>query len=741
MENENYASTIESKVPQSTTSLQEFTERFFCVFGSMVETKALSTEQNAHHLLVKLPVDLVELFGKSELSLAFRPQDMQAGTELVATGSRVFDRMMNHLEGRSALTLQGLPQRFAAGEELLRAVQPLNASIVKLNMQEQEQNLYCFNWHITYRADDKNEELYTVVLDESGTRIPIIESIPGANDPKVSNLGEDRAVEISGNSAENPSRRIALDALLTDAEPLAVEQNADGQPLPPKLPPMTQLVRLADSARKYAIYHADVRCVDIEAEIQPRLYKVLSRLHTYYSQQIEEVYDSHDPTGEKRVVLESDLGRKLAEEVENHRLRVQVRLLGYAILKVPVAIADLHLNDGKHDVNVRVRRNRYTGALRRPECHACGTETTAVAIDRSGHITCNDCLQQCATCMDLLCKSCEVLACPVCTQENCDTCGKICWACGERGCTEHVSDCPTCYDAVCHSCQTACAECGTAQCRTHLRADSVLDEEGTNSLICSECAVHCPGCQQYSTQIGLCENSGQRYCKNCLAKCSDCGKEVGPEYTHISPTDQLEYCHDCLKTCLSCQSPTSIYLVCRVCNSNCCAKCSSQCAECDEPCCSDHAVTDLACGHTLCTDHAGTCAIGGEHLCSTCSEACGICERNYCAVHTETCLLCRCAYCVECVRNTTGLCDTCSSFEHADIDVYLAEEPIATHKDVAPLVDRYRWFRAENALYTIYLGRGSFNTGAFVLLRKGFGGGQLLVVRKLPVLDQLWRRH
>ena len=45
-------------------------------------------------------------------------------------------------------------------------------------MQEQTRSLYLFNWRITYRADDKREELYTVALDEQGQRLPLVGEEP-----------------------------------------------------------------------------------------------------------------------------------------------------------------------------------------------------------------------------------------------------------------------------------------------------------------------------------------------------------------------------------------------------------------------------------------------------------------------------------------------------------------------------------------------------------------------------------
>ncbi|MBV7335361.1 hypothetical protein KFU94_45395 [Chloroflexi bacterium TSY] len=695
------------------------------------------------------------------LILVFDQRDVSTETELVATGSRVFDSMLTYLERCGALTLQQLPILFGGGEELMQAIRPVNASIIKLNMQEQ-QNLYLFNWRITYRADDKREELYTVVLDESGTRLSISDDNPMIDDGPLTNSSL-TATDVPGRSERRKisNDSINLSQLVADAQPVPIEMSEEGQPLLPKLPPMTHLVRLAETARKYAIYHADVQCVDIEAELQPRLYKMLNRLHSYYSQQIEEVYDAHDPSGDKRVALENDLERKLVEEVENHRLRVQLDLFSYAIFQVPVAVADLVLNDGTQETSVHVRQNRYTGTLRRPQCHSCHQEISDVVVDRHGHITCNDCLCQCSNCLELLCQSCGVDACPFCDQSNCATCSESCWACGEKACLTHISDCPVCFDPVCHACQATCIYCGTRQCHTHLRVDcvkpktspSISNTTGVNingdrihtnkddsiHLICAECAVRCPGCQQYSAQTDTCETSGQRFCRNCLAICTSCTKQVGPGYYHISPVDAQPYCKECLLACPSCEAPVSEIIVCNICRDECCAQCSDVCTLCRQRCCNDHTHRDATCGHKLCADHIAHCGVGGESVCPTCHEPCAICERYYCGAHMSACALCRCRFCTECVRSKTGLCDTCATIPKEGVRVYMPDEPIAAHRDVYPLAHSYEWTRAQNSHYRIYLGKGPFNSGAFVLTRLTEEGPDVMIARKIPILDIIWR--
>jgi hypothetical protein len=692
-------------VQGQTVDLQQFTLAFFEFFGAEI-TRQGRKKQSPYQ--IDLPADLATHFGKRALSLSFQQSELAAGQELVTQGSRIFDRMIAYLEGRSALTVQKLPSRFLGSEELLKAIRPVNVGIAGLRMQEQVQLLFAFTWRITYRADDKREELYTVVLDESGTRLP--------------QPGDDRG----------EAEIVDLAQLLSDAEPVPLEQNEEGHLIPPRLPPMTQLVRLAETARKYAIYHADLRCVTHEAEILPRLYKALNRLTTYYQQQAEEIYDAHDPTGEKRQALEIDLQRKIAEEVENHRLRVDLNLTSYAVIHVPVGTAEITLSDGKQESVVRVRRNRYNGALRRPACHACGEETTAIAIDRNGHITCDTCLEQCATCQELLCARCGVAPCPVCGKGNCDTCGQLCWACGERACAEHSSQCPICGDEVCHACQAECAHCGVRQCRSHLRADHVAAERGTTELICTTCATRCPGCQQYSAHNATCSASGQRFCERCLATCATCGQRFGPGFYQV--VDGHAYCSTCLIVCPSCHAPAPTTLTCTACGETCCTSCRQLCAVCGDDFCVQHAQRMKSCEHVLCTEHTGHCFSCARPVCPICDPACGICERPFCPDHSAVCEQCGCTYCRECVRRS-GLCDTCAMMHREGKRYDLAISPYAADPKVGAVARHYRWQTSSNEAYQIFVGESTLHGRMVVIVDRRADPPKVVAVRKVGPIE------
>lgn len=680
--------------------LAHFTENFFTLLGATV--RPLDLRKRHSPLLVDLPTPLADYFGAPQLALAFQQVASGSGQHLVAHGSPIFDKMIAYLERHSAVTHQRLPVRFTGSEELLQAVRPLNAGTTNLRMQESFQSLLLFTWRITYRADDKREELYTVLLNEQGERI----------------------LQPGEGAASDPALVIAQ--LLADAQPVPPETTDDGQPAPPRLPPMTHLAALAEGARKYAIYHADVRCVSHEAEILPRLYKTLNRLTTYYQQQIEEIYEAHDPLGEKRLALESDLARKLAEEVENHRLRVQVDLVSYALFQLPVASAEITLSDGQRTATVTVLRNRYSGALQRPHCHACGQAAARIALDRNGHITCEACLQQCACCQEILCAACGVAPCPACGRQNCDTCGQLCWACGERACAEHISTCPICGDAVCHACQVACACCGVRQCRSHLRVDHVLAQQGESVLICGDCAVRCPGCAQYSAQVGVCATSGQRFCQHCLTACHHCGKVVGPGfYTTI---DGEAYCRACLLECPTCGQSALATAPCPTCGAGYCATCGQRCEVCGQSYCRDHSHHFAGCDHVVCSGHRAHCSVCTTDLCPVCSPLCAICERHHCPAHVTTCSRCSQSYCSSCVTGKR-LCATCASVDEEGVPVDLALEPCAENGRVRALAGSFAWKRVRNHRYTIYWGENELEQTALVVTTMSEEGERVIAIR------------
>lgn len=703
-------------VPASPSSgqadlLHEFTHTFFTTYGAQTEKFEPSSiadsgldEPSTPGLKVELSGELADFFGQSQLRLVFHRNQVKRGFNLVAYGSRLFDRINEYLDRQAALTVGRLPTRFREADALLRALQPVDATILDLKLKEEEKTLVFFQWHITYRADDKQEELFGVLLDQNQKRYPLYDQ-----------------------PAPKGVERLDPRELLDDAESVPAEFDEDGRLISPKLPPMTHLVRLAESARKYALYHADAHGAEIEAEILPRLHRVLSRLTTYYGQQIEEVYDGHDPDGEKRRLLEEDLQRKIDEEVENHRLRLRVRLSSYALLFVPIASARIRLGRGETRAEIQVVRNQYTGALALPHCSACASELSTLSLDREGHVVCLDCSGKCPTCNEIVCDRCGLADCPVCAGTNCESCSLFCWACAERGCLEHVSACPVCADQVCHRCQVECASCQERQCRSHMQIDGVSGEP-----ICGRCAVRCPDCGDFGITLLRCESSGQRFCGNCIVECVRCARRLGRRLATIG--DEGPVCSDCLVTCPGCGTDVLELSErgCEVCGQIGCRNCGVVCKQCGEILCAEHGLACGHCGDAICSQHRQPCVADGEPLCADCRRECGVCGSPHCDDHALRCDICLQPYCGGCV-NENRHCLTCIGLAEQSAEIAMAEEPIAAVKQVRNALHKYRWRRQTNRRVTLYLGEGHWGQQLLLVCE----GERLLHMRRSTLFLRL----
>lgn len=181
-----------TKTPPDSPQRQVALE-FFRLFGAAIQT-------NGSAVTVELTPDLAAHFGKPTLSLVFSTAELSPYHDLVAYGSRVFDRMMAYMANHGSLTRQALPSHFS---ELTAARLPGELTLAGCELTHSAgkngwRYLVQFNFHISYRADDKREEIFSVALDEDGQPAPnmadlLATAAPAAADvaaPKLEGLTE-----------------------------------------------------------------------------------------------------------------------------------------------------------------------------------------------------------------------------------------------------------------------------------------------------------------------------------------------------------------------------------------------------------------------------------------------------------------------------------------------------------------------------------------------------------------------
>jgi hypothetical protein len=599
------------------SEVRAFAEAFFAHFGA----RAFPLDDN---LVVDLPPDLAATFGKPRLYLVFADdagdgvrRELSPVEDLVVYGSRTFDQMLALLAGRGEMTTVCLPTHLPVEDESPDndpAFPPLaNCQVVNSQAEPGQTPYYVVNYRAVYLSDEKREEFLTVVLDAGGRPRPDkVGEVTGF----ASLLGHDDNLENLADSNIRPDLA---------APPLNPPRSDGGEASSPSLVPTGEgwgrgghvariskrtltlpafelleeeakktLRHMLDCAGDVARRQADARAAELETAIGPRLQKDLLRLTTFYRRLADEV-DSGDPAQDAAACadLERDLTRKIADELESHRLRATLSPLSCAVVLAPVAHYRLTLATRHTRHSLELDRDLHSGQIEGLVCHHCREPIGRLALCDRGHAVHAHCLNTCARCGRDVCRACGIQPCAACGSLVCIDCIAVCAACDRWQCAGHVADCPVCGQPVCQTCAASCVICGVRQCRTH------------------------------------------------LASC-------------------------------------------------------------------------LTCGGLTCEEHRWPCAICGRESCEAHADICAICGEPYCAEHGFQCRSCQQAYCGQCGRGLHGECKTCRQAAAAPTVKASSLPPIPGMK-----AKRYRWRRAGNRKFSVYIGRRWFGRAIVVADKAG----------------------
>lgn len=314
--------------------MKTFATSFFSHFGA----KALPSETD---ILVVLPPDLEQVFGKPRLYLTFanedpaQPRELSPNEDLLVYGSRTFDRMLALLEGRGATTHLQLPIRQPTELDLRLPFANAKATLVEDDYQQSVEPFYVFHFRATYIWAEKEEVFITITLDGAGAQHPHRSELLGRG-------------QVFGSPDESEARKI--DAAL--------------------------LRQQFERAQKIAQAQVAERADALEEIIKTRLRQILARLKRFYGRLMAEITSDNPARNEAaRADLEADLQRKQADELERHRLRIQLAPVGYAVMLVPFIEHRLSLSCGQQTSRLTLRRDLHTGWV---ETFSCQPEIESI---------------------------------------------------------------------------------------------------------------------------------------------------------------------------------------------------------------------------------------------------------------------------------------------------------------------------------------------------------------------------
>ena len=444
-----------------------FLKQFFQIYQSR-------TKESGNRLSVQLSEDLREYFKQDELELVFDPKDVDERSELVTHGSYVLNTVYNFLQDRGGKIVSRLEEKHKPSrEELLDTIHIVNGDVRSLRSKKEWVVDILFNFKVTYLSDEKLEDIFTLGVD---THSAVFDASAYYTDTILKNvlpLQQKGGIELSRKDLEIQFREC--------------------------------LKAASERAQEYG--------KGLQNEILKRLHRNISRINGFYTAQIQELHRNQPSYEEKRLHLERELQHKLKEEIDNHKLRIVLKLLSYHIIERPEIRIAVKLGplSSKAEAIMDMVYDSYLGELDYGSCPVCRSNMEKIVISDEGKIGCSFCSFVCSTCGKQSSDVQHAAACVVCSQPLCANCQSECNTCHQPVCDKHHHVCAVGEEMVCASCVKSCG-----QCKKELCSDHTFHCHATQDTLCFEHRVICSGCRKiYSPRYVQQLKKSERFCPDC----------------------------------------------------------------------------------------------------------------------------------------------------------------------------------------------------------------------------------
>lgn len=530
--------------------------RAFCT--EALSHLGLSVAEADGHLDVEVPPNALDLFdGRPSLRLAFRPEDVDDGVELVVPGSYVLERILAAVRTRGGLgairlepaaqaspspglTLANAEARLANSQTLTRAVL-LTSFRVSLVTDEDEDRL--FGAAIDLATGEKCEIDPRIVLDHAGQKCPIPAEATGNLESAfraAQSAAMDFAREWADSMQQKIDARLAQETvrlngyyrdMLTDA--MGGDKNLDARKIQKrrdkadaayddlnrsyeiaqellqnhdptrlfreKLRPLKEQERrliwgLSSSYPDLAACKREISVLEKAGEIVRRYLDSLSG-------------ERLDLQGERQTRL-ADLRKRAAKweasstnpDALAHIEDLSKQLDSEKAQRIAELEEKFRLKVAVHPVSAAIieyPQARYEYAAITGPLSIAFTSTMDLVSGEVKGPECHSCQGQMPT----------GYAC-ACGHLACETCHRTCVGCGKDLCSSCVTvTCQTCESPVCQDCVRVCSVCGLTGCKRDV----------TDCPCCGK-----PICQAHGQTCAICGERVCRVCRNEKGYCRTC---------------------------------------------------------------------------------------------------------------------------------------------------------------------------------------------------------------------------
>lgn len=447
--------------------MKPFLKQFFEIHRSRIK-------ESGNRLSVQLSEDLREYFKQDELELVFDPKDVDEKSELVTHGSYVLNTVYNFLQDRGGKIVSRLEEiHKPTRDDLLKKIRVVNGRIHSLKSKKEWVVDILFNFKVTYLSDEKLEDIFTLGVDT--------------------------------HSAVFDARAYYTDAVLNNVKPLQQKGGIELSRKDLEIQFRECLKAASDRAQEYG--------KGLQNEILKRLHRNISRIKGFYTAQIQELHRNQPSYEEKRLHLERELDHKLKEEIDNHKLRIVLKLLSYHIIERPEIRVSVKLGPDSSNAEIPIDMvyDAYGGELDYGSCPVCHSDMEKIVISDDGKIGCSHCSFVCSTCHKHSSDVQHAAACVVCSDPLCSNCQTECTTCRQPVCEKHHHVCAVGEEMICAQCVKSCSQCEKELCNDH-----TFHCHATQEALCFEHRVICSGCRKiFSARYVQQLKKSEKLCPDC----------------------------------------------------------------------------------------------------------------------------------------------------------------------------------------------------------------------------------
>ncbi len=369
--------------------LRQFSIQFFKELGAKVN-------ENTDYLEVsEVPAKFQKFYGKNEPYRIVFDKAFASTGELVAPESYLLKMMKAYLDNSGDAVLTSLNYKLNVDSFIKENLKLHNCSVVKATADTVHNFMFKFTFQTTYKYLNEEEKLINEVFVDEGLIV----------DPDLSKF---------------------------------IVSNTNKKDID-----ITELRDYYSTAKDHIKDSVNEKTSSIASTLDSSLSKEISRINSYYEQQIKETDEqiarinsgalkSKDPIELERQKIQFANEKELfiQNEQKKHALRLNTKLINTTIIDYPIYSIEAFFksNAGVTRLTV-IKFDPLKNKVELPTCDLCKSSLSEIILCNGNHLVCRNCGTRCEDCNEISCETCLRHQCAVTKRRICKQCGRTCVRC------------------------------------------------------------------------------------------------------------------------------------------------------------------------------------------------------------------------------------------------------------------------------------------------------------------------